>query len=300
MNEKTDYLKYLKPEVVSRLKSLELKARLVVEGFIIGMHRSPYHGFSVEFAEHRQYMPGDPIKNIDWKVFGKTDRFYVKEFEEETNLKCYIILDCSASMRYTSGAITKFDYARQLAASLTYLMLKQQDAVGLLTFDENVRSFIPARMARPHLNIILSELGNSEPSKRTDSGLAFHKLAERIKRRGLIIILSDFLDDYDRIISGIKHFRHKKHEVIIFRILDKRETDFNFPSEARFKDMESSQTILTNPYEIKENYQKQFSTFSNKLKSEARKGLIDFNSLTTDEPYDKALFAYLAKRSRLG
>ena len=293
-------MRFLEPETVSRLKSLELKARLVVEGFIIGLHRSPYHGFSVEFAEHRQYMPGDPIRNVDWKVFGKTDRYYVKQFEEETNLKSYIILDCSASMRYTSKKITKFDYARQLAASLAYLMLKQQDAVGLLTYDEKIRRFIPARMARPHLNVLLKEMDSAEASEKTDSGSAFHELAERIKRRGLVIIISDLLDDYEKIISGIKHFRHKKHEVIIFRILDPREVDFNFPSEARFKDMETGEIILTNPHQVKEKYREQFSNFTEGLKSELRRALVDFNTFSTAESYDKALFAYLARRSKMG
>ncbi len=300
-NNRTDYLRFLQPETVSKLQSLELRARLVVEGFIIGLHRSPYHGFSVEFAEHRQYMPGDPLKNIDWKVFGKTDRYYVKEFEEETNLKCYIVLDCSASMNYASKKhVVKFDYARQLAASLAYLMLKQQDAVGLLTFDEKIRKFIPARMARPHLNILLKEMDAAEASQKTDSASAFHELAERITRRGLVVIISDMLDDYDKLISGIKHFRHKKHEVIVFRILDPRETDFNFPSEARFKDMETGNIILTNPHQIKEAYKSQFEKFSEGLKSESRNAKVDFNTFTTADNFDKALFAYLARRSKLG
>ncbi|PJA30151.1 MAG: DUF58 domain-containing protein [candidate division Zixibacteria bacterium CG_4_9_14_3_um_filter_46_8] len=299
-DQRTDYLRFLQPDTVSRLRSLELRARLVVEGFIIGLHRSPYHGFSVEFAEHRQYMPGDSIKNIDWKVFGKTDRYYVKEFEEETNLKCYILLDCSASMRYSSGKITKFDYARQVAASLAYLMLKQQDAVGLLTYDEKIRRYIPPRMARPHLNVLLKEMDAATPSEKTDSGSAFHELAERIKRRGLVIIISDLLDDYEKLVSGMKHFRHKKHEVVIFRILDPREEDFNFPIEARFKDMETGEIISTDPHQIKEAYRHQFSQFSEGLKTEARRGLIDFNTFVTTDSYDKALFAYLARRAKLG
>ncbi|MBD3169884.1 MAG: DUF58 domain-containing protein, partial [candidate division Zixibacteria bacterium] len=255
---------------------------------------------SVEFAEHRQYMPGDSIRNIDWKVYGKTDRYYVKVFEEETNLKCYIILDCSASMNYTSGKLTKFDYARQLAASLSYLMLKQQDAVGLLTFDEKIRRFIPARMARPHLNILLKEMDSAQPSSKTDSGTAFHELAERISRRGLVIVISDLLDDYDKIISGLKHFRHKKHEVVVFRILDPREQDFGFASEARFKDMETGEIILTNPHQVKERYREQFEEFTEGIKTESRKSLIDFNTFLTNENYDKALFAYLSRRGKLG
>ena len=203
-----DYRKYLNPEVVSRLSSIELKARLVVEGFIVGLHRSPYHGFSVEFAEHRQYMPGDDFKHIDWKVYGKSDRFFIKQFEEETNLKAYILLDASNSMGFKSGEITKLEYGSYLAASLSYLMLRQQDAPGLLVYDETIRSYIPPKGARSHINPILKQLNKTLPSNKTDAAVAFHELADRIKRRGLIIVISDFLDDPEKMLLGLKHFRH--------------------------------------------------------------------------------------------
>jgi len=190
-----DYRKYLNPEVVSKLSSIELKARLVVEGFIVGLHRSPYHGFSVEFAEHRQYMPGDDFRHIDWKVYGKSDRFFIKQFEEETNLKAYILLDASNSMGYKSDGISKLEYGSYLAASLSYLMLRQQDAPGLLVYDEKIRSYIPPKGARSHINPILRQLSNTLPSNMTDASVAFHELADRVKRRGLIIVISDLLDD---------------------------------------------------------------------------------------------------------
>ncbi|MBI3873194.1 MAG: DUF58 domain-containing protein, partial [candidate division Zixibacteria bacterium] len=203
----TSYRDFLNPEVVSRLKSMEMKARLVVEGFITGLHKSPYHGFSVEFAEHRQYMPGDPIRNIDWKVFAKSDRYFVKEFEEETNLKSYILFDASRSMQYTSGTVTKFTYAAQLGAALAFLMLKQRDAVGLVVFDEKIRNYIPPKSASVHLHALLSTIAGVEPASTTDAGVALHEMADRIKRRGLIIVLSDLFDDPSLVLAGLKHFR---------------------------------------------------------------------------------------------
>jgi len=185
------YRRFLKPDVVSKLSGMEIKARLVVEGFIAGLHRSPYHGFSVEFAEHRQYMPGDPLRNIDWKVYAKTDRYFVKEFEEETNLKAYILLDTSGSMGYASNGIPKLEYSSYLAASLGYLMLKQRDSVGLVVFDSTIRKYIPPKSTMTHLHNLLKELDKLEASQTTDVSSALHEMAERIKRRGLIIVISD-------------------------------------------------------------------------------------------------------------
>lgn len=302
MPERTqeDYRRFLQPEVISKLSNLELKARLVVEGFIIGLHRSPYHGFSVEFAEHRQYMAGDPIRNIDWKIFAKSDRYYVKEFEEETNLKAYILLDASASMGYTSSKISKLEYSRYLAASLTYLMLKQRDSVGLLVFDEGIRRYIPPKAARSHLNIILKELDSAEASEKTDVGGAFHELAERIKRRGLIIVISDLFDEPDRLLVGLKHFRHKKHEVIVFHVLDPYEKDFSYSREAKFIDMETGEEILTNPWQVRGSYKERLGNFITDFRRECRESMIDYFPIDTSVSFDKALFAYLGKRSKLG
>ncbi len=292
---------YLDPEVVSRLKNMDLRARLVVEGFVAGLHKSPYHGFSVEFAEHRQYMPGDPLKHIDWKVYGKTDRFYIKEYEEETNLKAYILLDASASMGYKApGAVSKLEYSSYLAAALTYLLLKQQDAVGLLIFDEDVRQYIPPRSVRSHLHVLLRSLEQIKPAEKTNAAVAFHELAERIKRRGLIIVISDLFDEADNLLMGLKHFRHKKHEVIVFHVLDHDELTFPFQREAIFRDMETGEELLTQPWSVRKEYKQQINKLRVKYQHKCREQKIDYVPLDTKTFYDYALTSYLNKRSRLG
>lgn len=297
----TDYRKYLSPDIVSRLKGMELKARMVVEGFITGLHKSPYHGFSVEFAEHRQYMPGDSIRDIDWKVYAKSDRYYIKQYEEETNLKTYLLLDCSASMGYSSDKDrgNKFDYALTLAASLSYLMLKQRDAVGLVAFADKILQYIPPRSTGGHLNILLNKFAGLVTASTTDLALPIHEMAERIKRRGLVIIISDLFDDPQKIVSGIKHFRHRRHEVIVFHILDPRERDFAFGGEAIFEDMETGEKITTLPWQIRKDYLRQFESASGYIQSECRQARADYYMLDTSTPFDKALYAFLAKRERL-
>ncbi len=293
------YRKYLDPEVVSRLKSMEMRARLVVEGFITGLHKSPYHGFSVEFAEHRQYMPGDPIRDIDWKVYAKSDRYYVKRFEEETNLKAYILLDTSASMQYTSGSITKLQYASYLAAALAFLMLKQRDAVGLVSYAERIRHYIPPKSTSGHLHPLLLNLEQLEAADTTNIAVALHEMAERIKRRGLIIVLSDLFDDPERVMTGLKHFRHRHHEVIVFHILDPYERELSFPSETIFKDMETGEEISTVPWQIRGEYQKAMKGFMERYARQCRQAYIDYVAIDTAQAYDVALFNYLAKRHRL-
>ncbi|MBD3386461.1 DUF58 domain-containing protein [candidate division KSB1 bacterium] len=293
-------LQYLNPETVSKLTNLNLIARLVVEGFITGLHKSPYHGFSVEFAEHRQYMPGDNIRHLDWKVYAKTDRFYVKQFEEETNLKAYLLLDASASMGYTSHNITKLQYATYLSAALAYLMIKQQDAVGLLTFDETIRSYMPPRSVGYYLPLLLKELQNTKSAKKTNLAQTLHQLAERIRRRGLVILLSDLLDDPQKIISGLKHFRHNKHQVIVFHILDPYEQNFNFSRNSQFVDMETGEKITTQPWHIRSAYRDLMSAFIRSIKTQCRENNIDYVLLNTREPFDRALVQYLLKRKRIG
>ncbi|MDZ7262322.1 MAG: DUF58 domain-containing protein [candidate division KSB1 bacterium] len=300
INPSQNYRKYLKPEVISRLASMDLRARLVVEGFITGLHRSPYHGFSVEFAEHRQYMPGDEIKHVDWKVYGKTDRYYVKEFEEETNLKAYLLLDASASMGYTSGKITKLEYASYLAAALTHLMLRQRDAVGLVIFDEAMRQYLPPRSVNSYLYVILRELERIQSGKKTNVGRTFHELAERIKRRGLIIVLSDLLAEPQDVLSGLKHFRHRNHEVIVFQILDPMEITFAFDHDAIFKDLETGEEISTQPWHIRGDYRQKVQAFIEKYKRDCRENRIDYVLMDTATDFDRALFEYLVKRKRIG
>jgi uncharacterized protein (DUF58 family) len=294
-----DHRRFLKPEVISKLSGMEMKARLVVEGFIAGLHRSPYHGFSVEFAEHRQYMPGDPLRNIDWKVYGKTDRYFVKEFEEETNLKSYLLLDISGSMGYSSDSISKLEYGSYHCASLTYLMLKQRDSVGLVIFDQKIKKYIPPKSTLSHLHNLLRELDKLTPSEPTNISSTLHQMAERIKRRGLIILLSDLFDRPEEIISGLKHFRHKKHEVIVFHILDPKERSFAFEDEAVFKDLETNEEIMTSPWQIRREYQERLKSLLNRYTLECRESLIDYVLLDTSVPFDRALFSYLNKRQRL-
>ena len=295
-----DYRRFLSPEVVSKLSNIDLKARLVVEGFITGLHKSPYHGFSVEFAEHRQYMPGDSIRHIDWKVYAKSDRFYVKEYEEETNLKAYLLLDASGSMAYKSNGIPKLEYASYLSAALTYLMLHQRDAVGLAIFDSRIRRYIAPRSVMSHLSVVLRELNGVEASATTNVSSTFHQLAERIKRRGLIVIISDLFDAPEEILLGLKHFRHKKHEVIVFHILDPFERTFSYRKEARFKDMETGEELPTQPWHIWSEYRQLMSERIEMFKRECRAHLIDYVLMDTSVDFDYALFSYLNKRKRLG
>ena len=296
----TDFRQYLQPETVSKLKGMEMRARMVVEGFIAGLHKSPYHGFSVEFAEHRQYMPGDNIRDIDWKVYAKTDRYYIKQYEEETNLKAYLLLDCSRSMAYQSaGIINKLDYAGMLSGALSYMMLRQRDAVGLVTFDERIRRYIPPRSKAGHLHVLLTEIAQQTPSEKTDISLALHEMADRIKRRGLVIVMSDLLDEAEKIVSGLKHFRYNKHEVIVFHILDPRERDFAFGQEAVFKDMETGEELTTLPYQIKKDYARQVKAFTDEIAISCRQSNIDYHPIDTSTPFDKALYAFLSKRERL-
>jgi uncharacterized protein (DUF58 family) len=296
-----DYREYLRPDVVSKLSSLELRARMVVEGFITGLHKSPYHGFSVEFAEHRQYMPGDEIRRIDWKVFGRTDRYYIKQYEEETNLKAWVILDQSASMGFRSGdRLTKFDYAVSLAAALSMLMLRQQDAVGSAVYDTEVRGYLPPRSRGSYLQEILRMLSAASPAKGTGTARSLNLLAERVRRRGLVIVLSDFFDNPEDVISALKHFRHKQNEVLAMQVLDPLERTFNFGTDATFRDMETGEEIVTQPYQIKQAYAEAMTAFTERLKRECREHGIDYVLLDTSVPYDVALFEYLNKRKRMG
>jgi len=295
-----DYRKYLDPAVISRLKGMDIKARLVVEGFVSGLHRGPYKGFSVEFAEHRQYMPGDPIRYLDWKVYGKTDRFYIKEYEEETNLRAYLIMDGSGSMGYSSNGMTKLEYGSYLAASLAYLMLKQQDSVGLLIFDTKLRKYIPPRSVKKHLHVILKELSDLGARKETDLGESLHELAQRVRRRGLIILISDLLDDEEKVIRGLKLFRHRKHEVIVFHVLDPYEVLFPFEHEVILKDMETGEEIPAVPWEVRKEYREKVSAWINRYRTVLRQSGIDYVPVRTSTTFDVALFSYLEKRQRLG
>ncbi len=297
----TDYRKYLLPETVAQLGNIELIARMVVEGFITGLHRSPYHGFSVEFAEYRQYRPGDEVKHIDWKVYGRSNRYYVKQFEEETNLRAMLAIDGSASMAYASkGNISKFDYAIYLSAALAMLMIKQRDAVGLALYDTQIQKLMLPNSKPSFITEILKTLAAYKPSHETETAKALDMLAERIKRRGLVIIFSDFFDDKQSVLQALKHFRHRDHEVLAFHLLDPRELDFKLGNAANFKDMETGEEIVTQPYHLHNSYSKTITSYVEEIRKECFSHHIDYNLIDTSSPFDKALKDYLVKRRKMG
>ncbi len=291
--------RYLDPKVLAKLGRLELKAQMIVEGYISGLNRSPYHGFSVEFAEHREYVPGDDIRHVDWKVFGRSDRFYVKQYEEETNLKTYILLDGSESMRYKSGpeAVTKYEYGTYIAAALSYLILKQQDSVGLAVFDEEVRGFVPPSSSQNHIHNIIRELDRREASRKTNVGTILREFADRIKRKGLIVIISDMFDSMEHIQLGLKHLRHKRHDVILFHVLDKDELTFPFQRMTLFDGLEGFPELLADPRALRAAYLEEIGAFQEALKKVCRKSRIDYQLVDTSRKLDAALSAYLAARS---
>ncbi len=295
-----EFTKYLQPEVISKISSLDLRAKYIVEGFMLGLHKSPYHGFSIEFSQHRPYMQGDSLKSIDWKIYGKTDRYFVKQYEEETNLKCYIAMDCSKSMNFSSkGNVTKFHYASMLAASLSFLMLKQKDAVSLTLYDETINKFLPPNASQIYLKEILFAISQATPSSKTETGKSLHTVAEKIKKRGLVIVISDFFDDPEAVISSLKHLRYNKNEVIVFHILDPIETAFGFKNDSVFVDLETGEEMTTQPHQIRKAYREAMDNFINSIKSNCLNFGIDYNLIETSANFDKALFSYLKKRSRL-
>ena len=292
--------KYLDPQALSRLKNLSLAARVVVEGFFAGMHKSPHKGFSVEFAEHREYTPGVDPRHIDWRVFGRCDKLYIKQYEEETSLRCYILLDKSASMGYRSdGPLSKLQYSSFLAASLAYLMAFQHDSVGLMTFDDQVRENVPPRQGSGHLRVLMDLLEKTEPGNETKLGDTFHKLAETIKRRSLVVIISDLFDDADELVSGLKHFRHKKHDVIVFQTLDPAELTFPFEDVSCIEDMETGREITSDPRALRNGYLEELGNFLDLVRGGCLTSQIDYALAETNMKFDTFLGTYLAKRQML-
>jgi uncharacterized protein (DUF58 family) len=294
---------YLDFDVLARIHNMQLLAKVVVEGFILGLHRSPYRGFSVEFAEYRQYSPGDEIKHIDWKVFGKTDRYYVKQFEEETNLACYLLLDASGSMGYKSTAdekgLTKLQYASYMAACLSYLMMRQHDAVGLLTFDDKVRTVLPPRARQSHMKHILSTLDTIQPGGETSGAGAMHDLAEGLKRRGLIILISDLLDDPAAVLSALQHFRFRGHEVIVFHVMDPAELTFPFDTMTEFTDLETAEKTMVSPDGMRPYYLEQMKQFLATYEKGCADLQADYRLFDTQRPLEIALSEYLYRRGRM-
>lgn len=286
------------PATLARIARLELRARLVVEGIISGMHRSPHRGYSVEFAQHREYTPGDEIRHIDWQAYGRSDRYYVKQYEEETNLKAYLALDTSRSMSYGSGPLAKLDYAAVAAAALASLLLRQRDSVGLALFNEGIRTFLPAAGTPSHLREVLKRLEAPETAPRTSIGHAFHDLAERVKRRGLIVILSDLFDAADEIRRGLQHFRHRRHEVIVIHVLDREELTFPFRDPVVFEGMEEEGLLPAEPRALRAEYLRLLEAHVDALRRGCREMGMDYVQMPTDEPVGDALAGYLAGRAR--
>ena len=291
-------LRFLDPAILARLGTLELKARAVVEGLLSGLHRSPYKGFSVEFAEYRQYLPGDDLSTIDWKVYARTDRHYVKKFEEETNVDCHLLLDVSASMGYGSRGVTKLEYGSVLAASLAYLMNRQRDAVGVTTFDDEIVTMVPPSARPSHLRSILVTLDGIGLGRRTDVSKPLHRLADGIGKRGLIVFISDLLDEPERIVNGLRHFRFRGSEVIVFHLLDPAELTFPFERAARFRDMELGDEVMAVPSVVRREYLDAFQTAVDLYKRELGSEGIDYRLLDTSSPLEFALMSYLSTRGR--
>ena len=293
------YRKYLSARTLAELQGLELKARLIVEGYVSGLHKSPYQGFSIEFAEHREYVQGDDLRYVDWKVFGKSDRFYLKQYEEETNFACYFLLDTSESMQYRSekAAVSKLEYAQYVTAALSYLILKQQDAVGLATFDNAVRNFVRAGSHPSHLKQLCHVMDIAGAKGETSMGPIFHDLAERIKKRGLVVILSDLFDDVPSLMLGLKHLRHRRHEVLVLQVIDPAEQEFPFQDPTLFKGLEGLPEQLTEPRSLRTAYQREFENFLKDIRRGCRDLRMDYMLLRTDQPLDVGLRTFLSARA---
>ena len=308
------HLRLLSPASLAKIQRLELLARGVVQGFVPGKHRSPYKGFSVEFAEHRQYVPGDDIADLDWRVLARSDRYYVKEYVEETNLRATILIDASGSMAYTGKAaaaydanggapqkLSKFQYAQYLAACLAHLLIRQADAVGLVTFDTKIRRYVPARARASHLRVILEELADTEPGGETALAPIFHDIAERVHRRGLIIILSDLFDDVEPLLHSLHHFRYRKHEVIVLNVMAEEEMSFPFARFTEFRDLEVHGHVLQiDPRSLRAAYLQRVREHIRRLELGCGQMRTDYAGLITSHPFDETLAAYLARRRAYG
>ena len=291
-----DSKEYLHPEAIRRISSMELRARNIVEGFLSGMHRSPYFGQSVEFVQHRQYAPGDDLRHIDWKVFGRQDKLVIKQYEEDTNLRCTILLDASKSMAYGRAALDKFDYAATLAACVSYLTLRQQDSVGLTVFDEKVRTKLPWRASRSHLQSIYESLQQVESKDKTQLGKVFREVSESYPRRSLMVVISDFLGTEKEALKGLAQLRKAGHDILVFHVLDDDELDFPFNDPTRFEGMESADTLTCNPRSLREGYLEALNRFLDNIRHSCAGYKIDYQLIRTSRPIDAALTAYLSAR----
>jgi uncharacterized protein (DUF58 family) len=291
--------RFLDPAVVARLGTIDLKARTIVEGFLTGLHRSPYKGFSVEFAEYRQYLPGDDLATLDWKVYARSDRHFVKKYEEETNLTCHLLLDVSASMGYGSGAVTKLQYGSYLTAALAYLMNRQRDAFGLIAFDDGIAALLPASSRSGHLHAVLLALERLTLGARTNVAKPLHDLASAVRKRGLVVLVSDLLDDPQQVLEGLKHFRYRGTDVVVFHVLDPDELRFPFEQPARFRDMETADEVMAVPANVRQDYLERMQSMIAHYKRELGLAGIDYCLLDTSQPLEHGLMAYLMTRRRV-
>lgn len=292
-------MKYLLPELIHKIKRLDLKAKLVVEGFLTGLHKSPYKGQAIEFADYRPYLPGDELKRIDWKIFAKTDRFWVREYEEETNLRAYLLLDNSCSMAYKSKEISKFEYASFLAACFAYLLFKQHDSVGIAIFNKNNYHYLPPQFSKFHLSKVLETIEKTKPEGETDILKSLTEIGKKIKKRGLIILFSDLFDNKDNVLKALKNLRHKKNEVLVFHILDPNEMNLDYPEPIIFRDLETKREITLDPRGIRKEYQESLRNLFLYYKKECVSHYIDYNLIFTNMPFDYAFFNYLEKRAKI-
>jgi uncharacterized protein (DUF58 family) len=289
---------YFDPDVLARINGLNLRARQVVDGLLVGIHKSRSKGFSTDFEEYREYTPGDDLRHLDWKAYGKFDRYFIKQYRRTSNLKAQILLDVSGSMDYSSDHVSKFEYGCLLAASLSYLMLKQQDAVGLVTFSEKVVRFIPSKAHQGHLVAILEALEASRPQGRSAAGPVLQKLAAGLTRRGLIVLISDLLDEPEQVLRGIKQLRYRGGDVIVFHLLDKDELDFPFEEVTRFHDLEEDLELLTDPRAIRKAYLKAIASLIDTYRVGCGINCVDYSLLNTSDPLDQVLVSYLSWRDK--
>jgi uncharacterized protein (DUF58 family) len=286
----------LRPEALARIARLEVRAREIVEGFLSGMHRSPYFGNSVEFRQHREYVAGDEVRHIDWKVWSKTDRYYVKLFEEDTNLRTVLLVDASESMQFASGETSKFEYGCTIAAALAYLLLKQQDSVGLVTFDAAVRNIVPPRSKQNHLTTLLAALDAEAPQRKTDVHQILRRVAEDYSKRGMIVVISDLLADRDGLYRGLKLLRHRGHDVLVFHVLDDQELDFDYAGTTKFEGLEESGDLTCDPRSLREGYLAALGEYLDEVRRECARNRVDYQVVRTSEHLDAALSRFLSRR----
>jgi uncharacterized protein (DUF58 family) len=286
----------LHPEAIKRIARLEIRARHIVEGFLSGMHRSPYFGQSVEFLQHREYVAGDDLRHVDWKVWARQDRLYVKQFEEETNLRSHLLVDVSSSMAYGSGPLNKYEYACTLACSLAYLILRQQDGVGCITFDEKVRVTVPVRTKNNHIFSIVDSLAVQEPAEKTNMYAILRQVAETAPRRGLMVLVSDLLADRAGLFKGLKLLRQRGHDVLVFHVMDDEELDFPFSGPTRFEGLEVPDFLNCNPRALREGYLASLQAYLDEVRRECARNVCDYALVRTGEPLDAALATFLSKR----